>query len=187
YKLTVNYVVPETKAQVLLPLREKIGEVVDEMFAETEPEIPAGPSPEEIQAKATSQAHQERAQEIEQAAQQQEEIKAFLAQENARLVVQNGTSLSNLASQTALYLKNQGFNIVQFSPADTNTYTHSVIVVYNEDKNYTLQLLKAIFNVDDENVRYSPNLQSDVDFRLIVGSDFDLQNPADVEVLSSGN
>ena len=105
-----------------------------------------------------------------------QEIKEFLAQEDARLVVQNGTSTPNLASQTALYLKQQGFNIFQHGTADSSTYEHTVIVVYNENKTFTLDVLKAIFNVDEENIRRSPNLKSDLDFRVIIGSDFELQN-----------
>ncbi len=175
-RMTIDYTVPDTGARVLLPLREKIRAVIDDMFTQTEP-VEESPTPEQVQAaQAAEEAAQAevRAQEIEQEAQRLEEIKAFLTQENARLVVQNGTNISNLASQTALYLKNQGFNIVQFSPADASSYPHSVIVVYNEDKNYTLQVLKAIFGVTDENIRRSPNLKSDVDFRVIIGSDFEL-------------
>jgi len=173
--MTIDYKVPDTGAQVLLPLREKIRVVIDEIFAETEPVD--GPTQEEVEAAQAAQEAaqaQERAQQIEQEAQRQEEIKAFLTQENARLVIQNGTNISGLASQTALYLKNQGFNIVQFSPADASTYSHSVIVVYSEEKNYTLQVLTAVFNVSEENIRRSPNLKSDVDFRVIIGSDFEL-------------
>jgi LCP family protein required for cell wall assembly len=173
--MTVDYIVPDTGAQVLLPLREKIGIKVSNMFAETE--VAEGPTQEEIAAAQAAQQAAEtqaRAQAIEQEAQRQEEVKAFLSQEDARLVVQNGTNISNLASQTALYLKSRGFNIVQFSPADTSTYPHSVIVVYSEEKNYTLQLLSAMFKVEEENVRRSPNLKSDVDFRVIIGSDFEI-------------
>jgi hypothetical protein len=166
---TVDYVA-DTGAQVLLPLRDKIKAVIDEMFAETKP--PDGPSQAEIEAAQTAQARA-LAQEIEQEAQRQEEVKTFLVQENARLVVQNGTSVPTLASQTALYLKQQGFNILQFGPADT-TYPQTVIVVYNEEKSYTLNVLTAIFKVEEQNIRPSPNLKSDVDFRVIVGSDFNL-------------
>jgi hypothetical protein len=137
----------------------------------------------EARVEATSQALA-RAQEIQQEVQRQEEVKALLAQEDARLVIQNGTNISNLASQTALFLKNQGFKIIQFSPADTNTYSHSVIVVYDEEKDYTLKLLATIFNVSDENIRRSPNLKSDVDFRVIIGSDFQLQENTDIPILS---
>jgi len=187
--MTVDYTVPDTGARVLLPLREKIRPLIDEMFAESKPV--EGPTPEELKAAqaaqkaAQAQAQAEAlAQEIEQEAQRQEEIKGFLAQENSRLVVQNGTNISNLASQTALYLKNQGFNIVQFSPADASTYSHTVIVVYSEEKNYTLQVLAATFKVTDENIRHSPNLKSDVDFRVIIGSDFQLPENAQSQLIT---
>lgn len=178
HNYTVDYVA-DTGAQVLLPLRDKIRAVVDEVFAETSPA--EGPTQAEVQAAQTAQA-QAMAQEIEQEVQRQEEIKTFLSQENARLVVQNGTGAPALASQTALYLKQQGFNILQFGPADSSTYPHTVIVVYNEEKKYTLQVLTAIFGVEEENIRPSPNLKSDVDFRVIVGSDFEL--PANQTPLS---
>ena len=172
--MTVDYIVPESGARVLLPLREKVRALVDEMFAESEPiVVEESPSQAEIEAAQTAQA-QARAEEIEQEAQRQQEIKTFLAQENARLVVQNGTSVSDLASQTALFLKQQGFNIIQYGPADTNTYSHTVIVVYDEGKTYTLQVLTALFAVEEENIRRSPNLKSDLDFRVIIGSDFEL-------------
>ncbi|MFC1975834.1 LCP family protein [Chloroflexota bacterium] len=172
--MTVDYIVPESGAQVLLPLREKIRELVEEMFAETEPPPPVEtPAQAEIKAAQTAQV-QARAEEIQQEVQRQQEIKDFLVQEDARLVVQNGTGVANLASQTASYLKQQGFNIIQFSQADTNTYSHTVIVVYDESKTYTLQVLAALFAVEEENIRRSPNLKSDLDFRVIVGSDFEL-------------
>lgn len=168
---TYDYIVPETGAQVLIPYRDKIGQLIDEMFAESAP--PEGPSQAQVEALQTAQA-QARAQEIEQNAQRQEEIKAFLSQEEAKLVVQNGTNISGLASQTAQFLNQQGFNIIQFGPADTTTYPHTVIVVYDESKVYTLQVLVALFEVAEENIRPSPNLKSDVDFRVIIGSDFNL-------------
>ena len=181
---TYDYVVPETGAQVLIPRRDKIRELVDEIFAETQAaEGPSQAEVEAIKAEQTAQA-QARAQEIEQNAQRQEEIKSFLSQEDARLVVQNGTDTPGLASQTALFLKQQGFNILQFGPADTNAYPHTVIVVYNEEKIYTLQVLTALFEVEEENIRRSPNLKSDVDFRVIIGSDFDpsISQSSDTEI-----
>ena len=50
-----------------------------------------------------------------------------------------------------------------------------MIVVYDENKTYTLQVLQAVFEVAEENIRRSPNLKSDLDFRVIIGSDFELQ------------
>ena len=176
---TIDYVVPDTGAQVLLPLREKIQAVIDEMFAETEPILTeVAPSQAEIEAAQVNAQAKARAEEIEQQAQRQQEIKNFLAQENAGVVVQNGTNRSGLGSQSALYLKQQGFNIAQFGPADSNQYENTVIVVYNEDQIYTLEVLKTIFKVAEENIRLSPNLKSDVDFRVIIGSAFELPGSA---------
>ncbi len=173
---TYNYVVPDTGAQVLIPLRDKMRTLIDAMFAKTEPSNQPSAEELEVIAAQTAQA-QARAQEIEQNAQRQEEIKAFLNQEDAKLVIQNGTNIPGLASQTAQLLKQQGFNILQFGPADAVSYTNTVIVVYDEGKTYTLQVLATLFNVSDENIRRSPNLQSDMDFRVIIGSDFDLSGP----------
>jgi LCP family protein required for cell wall assembly len=170
-----DYIVPDTGAQVLIPLRDKIRELVDDLFAETEPAAAEAGRVEQAapQAEQTVET-QSRAQEIEQNAQRQEEIKTFLNQEGAKLVVQNGSPVPGLASQTALFLKQQGFNILQFGPADSDAYPHTVIVVYNENKTYTLQVLAALFNVDEANIRRSPNLRSEMDFRVIIGSDFDI-------------
>jgi hypothetical protein len=38
-------------------------------------------------------------------------------------------------------------------------------------------VLSALFEVEEENIRRSPNLKSDVDFRVIIGSDFELSGP----------
>lgn len=169
---TVDYVVPATGAQVLIPLREKIEGLVNEMFAETE--SPDGPSQAEIEAAQAAQ-FQARAEEIAQQAQRQEEVKSFLTQENASIAVQNGTEVSGLASQASLYLKQQGFTITHIGQADMNEpYPHTIIVVYNESKAYTMQALAAVFEVEEQNIRRSPNLKSDVDFRVIIGNDFDL-------------
>ncbi len=169
--MAVDYTVPDTGAMVLLPVREKIQALINEIFTETKPVEQPAPAQPQVQVAQTAEV-QARAQQIEQEAQRQEEIKQFLAQENARLVVQNGSNLPNLDSQTALYLKQQGFNILQYGPADANTYPHTVIVVYNDTKTYTLQVLQALFNVSEQNIRRSPNLKSDLDVRVIVGSDF---------------
>jgi len=170
HTLTLDYIA-NTGAQVLLPLRDKIKVIIDDMFAETKP--PEGPSQAELEAAQAAQT-QAKAQEIEQQVQRQEEIKAFLTQENARLVVQNGTNVPSLGTLTADYLRQQGFNILQFGQADTSTYPHTVIVVYDESKIYTLQVLAALFEVSEENIRPSPNLKSDVDIRVIIGSNFEL-------------
>ncbi|MDX1520143.1 MAG: LCP family protein [Anaerolineae bacterium] len=179
FNYTVDYIVPDTGAQVLLPLREKIGVLIEEMFPETEPLEGTQPAQQDVVVvpEETAEA-QARAAQIEQEAQRQQEIKTFLSQENASVVVQNGTSRSGLDTQTALYLRQQGFNIAQFGAADSSSYENTVLVVYDDSKSYTLEVLKTLFVIEEQNIRSSPNLKSDVDFRIIIGNDFELASNA---------
>lgn len=170
---TVDYVT-DTGAQVLLPLRDKIQILIDDIFAQTEPN---GPSQAEIDAQVQAQA-QVRAEAIQQEVERQEELKALLAKEDARLVVLNGTDTAELAAQTITYLEQQGFKVVQSGSADTTGYPHTVIVVYNENKTYTLQMLATLFKVQEDNIRRSPSPQADLDFRVIIGSDFTVPDDA---------
>jgi hypothetical protein len=110
-------------------------------------------------------------------AQRQSEVAAALQEEGAKIVVQNGTSRQDFAAETASYLRDQGFTVVQFGPADRADYPRTVIVDYT-GKTYALLVLTEIFNVADENIRHSPNLKSDVDIRVIIGADFQLPEEA---------
>ncbi|MFB0534223.1 MAG: LCP family protein [Anaerolineae bacterium] len=148
YNMTVEHVTP-TGAWVLLPIREKIRPAVEELF--TSPTPPPPPQPQVVQVEQTNR----------------------LAQEGAKIVVQNGTPTGNLAAQTAAFLKEQGYHVVEFSDADRFDYTQSIIIDYT-GKEYTIQSLAVLFKVTPENIRRSPNLKSEVDIRLIVGQDFTL-------------
>jgi hypothetical protein len=99
-----------------------------------------------------------------------------LAQEGARIAIQNGTSEPNFAARVAAALIQQGFQVVEFGDADRTDYPNSVIVDYT-GKELTLQRLIEIFQVTPENVRHSPNLRSQVDIRIIVGQDYMLSTP----------
>jgi LCP family protein required for cell wall assembly len=164
HTMTVDYVA-STGAQVLLPVREKMRPVVDSMFSSPEPSGPPPTPTPDPAVVAQAQA------EVEAEAQRQAEVAAALQSEGAKIVVQNGTPQDSLAATTAEYLRDQGFTIVQFGPADGADYPRTVIVDYT-DKTYALTLLADIFNVADENIRRSPNLKSDVDIRVIIGADF---------------
>jgi hypothetical protein len=76
----------------------------------------------------------------------------------------------------AAKLMEQGFQVVEFGDADRTDYPNTVIVDYT-GKTYTLERLVDLFEVTPENVRYSPNLRSQVDLRIVVGQDFLLLFP----------
>jgi LCP family protein required for cell wall assembly len=99
-----------------------------------------------------------------------------LADEGARIAVQNGTSEPNFAARVAAMLMEQGYQVVEFGDADRLDYPSTVIVDYT-GKTYTLERLVEIFQVTPENVRHSPNLRSQIDIRVIVGEDFLLSAP----------
>ena len=99
-----------------------------------------------------------------------------LAQEGARIAVQNGTSEPNFAARVAALLMEQGYQVVEFGDADRLDYPSTVIVDYT-GKTFTLERLVAEFQVTPENVRRSPNLRSQIDIRVIVGQDFVLSLP----------
>jgi LCP family protein required for cell wall assembly len=99
-----------------------------------------------------------------------------LAEEGARIAVQNGTSEPNYAARVAAMLMEQGYQVVEFGDADRLDYSGTVVVDYT-GKTYTLGRLVEAFNVAPENVRQSTNLRSQIDIRIIVGEDFRLSLP----------
>ena len=94
----------------------------------------------------------------------------MLAQEGARIAVQNGTTEPNYAARVAAMLLEKGYQVVEFGDADRVDYPSTVIVDYS-GKTYTLSRLVELFRVAPDNVRHSPNLRSQIDVRVIVGQD----------------
>jgi LCP family protein required for cell wall assembly len=152
-KMTIDFVT-DTGAQVLLPIREKIRPVVEELFAAP---VQAAPTP----LPAPTLAPQD-LQTVNQ-----------LTQEGAKIVVQNGTGRAGLDAEVAAFLKERGYQVVGFGQADRRDYQQTVVIDYT-GKLYTLQTLLQLFNVAPENNRHSPILDSEVDIRIIVGEDFQL-------------
>jgi len=143
--MTVRHVTP-TGADVLLPKRDKIRPLVDEMFASTPVDVPV---------KVTVQVAQP----------------DRLAADDARIAVLNGTKNEGLVSEVSTYLRGKGYNIVETGQADRNDYAKTIIVDYT-GKAFTLEQLTGDIGVPLDEVRPSPNLQSEVDIRVILGEDF---------------
>jgi len=104
--------------QVLIPLRDKIRELRDELFTTSA----ARPLP------LTG------------------DVKTLLAAEGAKITVLNGAGVQGLAQSTAEWLQAQGLNVVAYDTADRSDYTTSVITLYS-GKPYTAQWLKQTFGV----------------------------------------
>ncbi|HDN78871.1 MAG TPA: LytR family transcriptional regulator [Chloroflexi bacterium] len=147
--MTIRHITP-AGADVLIPVREKIRPLIDELFATPTPVIEE-PVLEEIE-------EQQR-----------------LSAEGAKIIVQNGTEREELAAKVTQFLIEQGYQVVAYGPADRTDYEHTVIINYT-DKTYTLEQLALLFNVRPEEIRFSPVNQDNVDIRVIVGNDFHFPN-----------
>jgi len=129
-------------AQVLIPNRDRIREVVKDLFG--------GPAP--TAAAALSE-------------------KDAVAQEGAAVEVQNGTLTAGLAQRTSDYLKGLGYTVVSVSNADRADYTSTIIIDYTGKAN-TVNWLSTRFAVVPANIRQSRSVPSTVDIRLVLGQDY---------------
>jgi len=142
--MTVDTTTPNG-AQVLIPRRDEIRAVVDEIFAE-----PGQVAEEEI-----------------------EEDKAKLAEEGAKIIVHNGSTAGNLAAQTSAFLKEHGLQVVEFGNAERFDYPTTTIVDFT-GKEYTVQYLARLLNISEDNIQPFTGSHSEIDIRLIIGADFQL-------------
>jgi LCP family protein required for cell wall assembly len=153
----------EDGAAVQLPKWDLINPVVADLF--TAPVLAAEPTPTPAPPTPTPTLAPIQIEELQE-----------LAEEGARIAVQNGTSEPNFAAEVAAMLMQQGYQVVEFGDAERIDYPATVIVDYT-GKTYTLGQLIEIFQVTPENMRNSPNLRSQIDIRVIVGQDFLLMQP----------
>jgi anionic cell wall polymer biosynthesis LytR-Cps2A-Psr (LCP) family protein len=139
--MTTPQITPDG-AHVLIPNRASIREVVGELFG--------GPMPTDVATRSE---------------------KEVIAQEAARIEVQNGTLTPGLAQRTADYLKGLGYPVVAFSNATRSDYANTLIIDYS-GKTSTVGLLAKRLNVASENIRQEAGTQSGVDIRVVLGRDY---------------
>lgn len=108
---------------VLIPNRERIRELVDELFPETTAAGHPADAPVDL-----------------------------LIQEAAKLEVLNGTGEVGLAERTAAYLSKQGYLIGSYANADRLDYTQTIIIDYS-GKPHTVAALAELLKVSAENIR----------------------------------
>jgi polyisoprenyl-teichoic acid--peptidoglycan teichoic acid transferase len=98
----------------------------------------------------------------------------LVAQEGARVSVRNGSYQAGLAANTASWLKDQGFNIVEEANADYSVY--SQIYIYNGTP-YALQWLSETMGVSSSYIfnQYDPTAAYDI--VVVLGDDWAANNP----------
>lgn len=128
---------------VLVPNRERIRGLRDQLFAP-----PAIPTPVI------------------------ENLPQLARQEEARVLVQNGTATFGLAASTRDYLQPFGINVVEIGNADDSTLSSTQIVDYGSHLN-TTRYLAELLKVPPLNITYSTRPPAgDYDVLVILGNDW---------------
>lgn len=98
---------------------------------------------------------------------------SFIRNENASIMVLNGTQTAGLASTKAEELKSYGYNITTVDNAPTRTYTKTVLVdLRSGSKKYTKNYIEKRFGVSAVTSVPDPAIQpGTADFVIILGSD----------------
>lgn len=95
----------------------------------------------------------------------------FLAQEDAKVVILNGTSVPGLAGRTSENLESYGYNIVNVADAPTKGYhTTMVVDLTGGAKKYTKRYLENRFVIEARDRLPDPKIDgSQADFVIILG------------------
>ena len=148
--LDYNYVYNETTPdgrQVLVPVRENIRQLRDQLFAP-----PAVPTPII------------------------ENLPALMVAEKARVAVYNGTAVFGLAAATQEYLQRFDVNITELGNADSATYRTTQIIAYGSYP-HTTQYLTQLMQIPPLNISNGSNPDGDFDVLIIIGDDWRVPTP----------
>ncbi|MCS6843244.1 MAG: LCP family protein [Caldilineales bacterium] len=163
---------------IIVPDRTKIRPAVDRIFGAADalasaPATEAAAQPQPAVARLLVQPQVLVArQHIENSyAEQAEALRTRLAEEGARVVLQDGAGDPVLLARAADWLTRQGYQIVATEQADRQDYNRTVLDVLRK-KPFTVASLRNAFAIAPENIRYFDASDSSVDLRLIIGRDF---------------
>jgi polyisoprenyl-teichoic acid--peptidoglycan teichoic acid transferase len=134
---------PDGTQQVLKPLTEKIRALRDEIFSDTASASPLANT---------------------------SDVGQLVRDENARVTVMNGSSVSGLAARTVDYLKSQGINVVDTGNASQVSPT-TEITFYN-GKPYTLKFLVDLMKINKFRIRYASDPAVAADIVITLGDDW---------------
>jgi LCP family protein required for cell wall assembly len=96
----------------------------------------------------------------------------YLAREDAKVLVLNGTTVPGLATTEAATLKSYGYNVVGVENAPSSGYVQSMVVDLNSTDKYTNHYLEQRFNLTSVDTLPDNTIQPNgADFVIIMGSD----------------
>ncbi len=91
--------------------------------------------------------------------------------EEARILVQNGTSNPLLIDQVANYLTRQNVQIIGYSPAARAEYPYTLVVDFGGTKTRSVMELTEWLSIAPEHILWQP-ASDQLDILLIIGNDF---------------
>lgn len=98
----------------------------------------------------------------------------YLAKENAKVLVLNGTDVAGAATTASDVLKSYGYNVIGAADAPTKTYTKTTIIDLTKGKKpYTAHYLKDRYKVDKTVTKLPDSTinTQNADFVIILGED----------------
>ncbi len=141
YNYVYNEVTPDGQA-VLIPIRDNIRSLRDQLFAP-----PAIPTPVI------------------------ENLSELMAEESARVAVYNGTQVFGLAATTQEYLLENDISVVEIGNADSADYRSTQIIDYGSFPS-TARYLAQIMDIPPLNISNSQKPIGDFDLLIIIGNDW---------------
>jgi len=97
-------------------------------------------------------------------------VRAQLADEAARIELQNGSLDTNLAADAADHLRVMGFNVIRYDNADR--FDHAATIIHDRTGNeYTARALAEQLGVDPDAIQRTDSIASEADIVVILGRD----------------
>lgn len=95
----------------------------------------------------------------------------FIASENAKILILNGTTIEGLATKKSDELKSYGYNVINIGTAPTQTYTKTILVdLRGNPKKYTKHYLEQRLGLTAVTSLPDPKIvPGDADFVIILG------------------
>ncbi len=98
------------------------------------------------------------------------DLAELVKQENARVSILNGSSVSGLAASTTDYLKSQGINVVETGNA--GQLTPATEITFFTGKPYTLKYLVDMMGISPYRIRHLYDPSKSADIEIIAGDDW---------------
>jgi len=88
----------------------------------------------------------------------------------AEMEVLNGCGESGVANLFTKFLRSEGYDVIEIKNADNFQYKETIILFHNEKAQEEAEILSAILNVKQSNIKFNKN--SVWDLSVIIGADY---------------